>query len=265
MEFYADSNYLDQHFLIDKKIINILIDNAKLNPNDIVVEVGPGKCVISEVLAKRTEKLILIEKDNRLESFINVLLDKYDNTEIIWGNVLNTYIPKCNKIISALPYSITEPFIEKLLRCDFEDCLLIVGSNYANNVISNNTNKLSLLTNSFFKVEKIADIYPESFEPRPKVMSSLIKINKVKRKELNMQMFIFREMFYNRSRKLKNNLIESFIEYKKINNEKLTKKESKAIVDKLNIDKSILNKEMEQLANHEYALIFEVLNTIQIS
>ena len=165
MEFINDTDYLDQHFLVDKRIINTVIDASELKITESVVEIGPGKCVLSEIIAKKVASLILIEKDKNLQHFINVLRDKYDNVNIIWNSVLNVYVPPCDKIISALPYSITEPFIEKLLRCNFNEAILIVGNNYATNVVNHNLNKLSLLTNSFFKVEKLMEITPDAFQP----------------------------------------------------------------------------------------------------
>ncbi len=262
MEFENDTKNYDQHFLVDKRVINTLIDTCNFKITDSVIEIGPGKCSISEIIAKKTGSLLLIECDRRLSHFVNVLMDKYDNVNVLWDNVLDVYLPVCDKIVSSLPYSITEPFIEKLLRCDFKEAVLIVGRNYANGVIENNHNKLSLLTNSFFSVEKIMDITPDSFEPKPRVMSSLIIIKRLKRSELlsNPKMFIMREMFFNRSRKLKNNLVESFIEYEKALGNKLTKRESKELIEKFNIDKKILDKEMENLSNDEYNIIYESIS-----
>ncbi len=239
MDFKNDTNYLDQHFLIDKSIINKFVDESNLNLNDNVVEIGPGKCEISEIIARRCNHLTCIELDKRLEHFINVLKDKYENVDVIYGNALNVYIPDCDKIISALPYSITEPFVEKLLRCNFNECILIVGKKYADSVLNRDLNKLSLLTNSFFQVKKVMDIEPNSFNPSPRVMSSMIKLIPIKRETIkdNYKMFIFREMFFHRDKKLKNNLMEALIEFAKLHDQKLTKKESKAVVDSYNIPK----------------------------
>lgn len=261
MEFNNDIKYLDQHFLVGNGAINSFIDAANLKITDNVVEIGPGKCEISEIIARKVNHLTCIEIDRKLEHFISVLMDKYENVEVIYGNALNVFIPECNKIISALPYSITEPFIEKLLKCTFDEAILIVGKNYADNVINKSLNKLSLLTNSFFTAEKICDLTPDAFEPSPRVMSSIIKIKPLKREELinNHRLFIIREMFFRRDRKLKNNLVESLITYEKTMGRKLTKKESKAIVEKFNLDKETLDKQMENLSNEEFELIYNVL------
>ena len=245
----------------DEKWDEIIYDRADLKITDKVVEIGPGKCDISSIIANRVEHLTCIEIDRNLEHFINVLMDKNDNVDVIYGNALNVYIPSCTKIISALPYSITEPFIEKLLRCNFQESILIVGKRFADSVIEEHKTKLALLTNSFFKVEKIIDIEPSCFDPAPRVMSSMIKLYPLNREELinNYKMFIFREMFFHRDKKLKNNLVESIIEFAKLHDKKLTKKESKAIIEEYNLPKETLNKLMENLSNEEYKLIYNSL------
>lgn len=261
-DFINDINYLDQHFLIDKSIINALIDASNLKINENIVEIGPGKGNISETIARRVNHLTCVEIDRNLEPFINVLKDKFNNVDVIYGNALNIYIPACDKIISALPYSITEPFIEKLIRCEFTEAILIVGRRFADSVIEKKHNKLSLLTNSFFVCEKIMDIAPDAFSPSPRVMSSMIRLTKVKREDLHhsFKRFMFRELFFNRDRKLKNNLMESLIAFVDLHNKKLTKKEAKSIIEEYNLPKDMLNKKMENLSNEEYELLYKVLN-----
>jgi len=261
MEFENDTNYLDQHFLVNKSIINAFVDEAHLSVEESVVEIGPGKGQISDTIARRVNHLTCIEIDRDLEPFINVLKDKHDNVDVIYGSALNVYIPECDKIISALPYSITEPFIEKLLRCEFNEAILIVGKRFADNVIDKNHNKLSLLTNSFFIVEKIMDIAPDAFEPRPRVMSSMIRLIPIKREELNnsFRRFILRELFFYRDRKLKNNLMEALIEFVKLHGQKLTKKESKAIVEKYDLPKELLNKRIENMSNDDFEILYNTL------
>lgn len=261
IDFENDINYLDQHFLIDKSIINTFIDECNLKINETVVEIGPGKGEISDTIARRVDHLTCIEIDKKLEPFINVLQDKHDNVDVIYGNALNVFIPKCDKIISALPYSITEPFIEKLIRCEFNEAILIVGRKFADNVIEKKHNKLALLTNSFFVAEKIMDIAPDAFSPAPRVMSSIIRLSKINREDLHhsFKRFMFREMFFNRDRKLKNNLMESLIEFVKLHDKKLTKKEAKSIIEGYDLPKDMLNKKMENLSNEEYELLYNVL------
>ena len=260
-EFENDIKYYDQHFLIDKSIINAFIDASHLNINENVVEIGPGKGEITDTIARRVNHVTCIEIDRDLEPFISVLQQRHKNLEVIYGSALNVYIPECDKIISALPYSITEPFVEKLLRCRFNEAILIVGKKFADNVVERNHNKLALLTNSFFTVEKIMDIAPDAFDPAPRVMSSMIRLTPFKKEDLynSFRKFIFRELFFNRDRKLKNNLMEALIKFVQLHDKKLTKKESKAIIENYNLPKEMLNKRIENLSNEEFEMLYEVL------
>lgn len=77
-KFKNDTNYLDQHFLVNNSIINAFIDASNLSINDEVVEIGPGKCNISDIIARRVKHLTCIEIDRNLEHFLTVLKDKHD-------------------------------------------------------------------------------------------------------------------------------------------------------------------------------------------
>ena len=257
MEFVNETDKFDQHFLVDKEIINKFIFEANLSKDDIIVEVGPGKGTISELIAPKVKKLYLIEIDRRLEKFLNKIKSKHKNIEIIYENVLDTYIPKCNKIVTSLPYSIIEPFINKIIKCDFNEILMITGNNYAKNVIEKKINKLSLLTNCFFKTQKIIDIVPESFNPKPRVLSSMLKLIPISEKDLNNELILFRNLYFYSDKKLKNALVESFIRLYYLHNKNLTQKEAKQILNIISLDNRVLDKKFSEISNDELKVLYE--------
>ena len=112
-----------------------------------------------------------------------------------------------------MPYSIIEPFINKLVKCEFKEIIMITGNNYANNVLENK-NKLALLTNSYFKFTKIMEILPESFNPKPRVLSALIKLEKKEPDDLLSK--IFKNLFYYQDKKLKNALTYAYNQQKEL-------------------------------------------------
>ena len=136
MNFVNDSNYFDQHFLIDNEIIMTFIKSAKLNKKDIVVEIGPGKGNISKLIANRVKKLYCIELDCRLKPYLSKLEKQFKNVEIIYDNALTVNLPICNKIVTSVPYSIIEPLINKLIHYHI-DIYMIMGKKYVDNVINN--------------------------------------------------------------------------------------------------------------------------------
>jgi len=85
--FQNDSNYLDQHFLIDDVIINKFIKICNLNNDDTVVEIGPGKGVLTKKIIPQVKSLTLIEKDTRLKEYLDKL-----NVKVIYANILEVHL-----------------------------------------------------------------------------------------------------------------------------------------------------------------------------
>ena len=144
--FKQDKDHLDQHFLIDEEIITRYIESINIKKSDTIVEIGAGKGVLTKIMAPLCKKLIVIELDKTLKPY----LDKIENIEVIYNNVLDTSIPKCNKIVTSLPYSIIEPFMQKLITTDFEELIMLMGSTYINHVLNKDITRLSIITNSYF-------------------------------------------------------------------------------------------------------------------
>lgn len=252
--FQNDTNYLDQHFLVDESIINKMITESHLQKSDIVVEVGPGKGTLTKLIAPLVSKLYCIELDKRLQEYLNPICAKYHNIEVIYQNVLNTYIPDCNKMITSLPYSILEPFMYKMIRCHFNELIMITGKKYVDSLST--ITKLSLLTNAFFKVDVIMDIPPLSFAPSPRVMSSMIRLTPLAENKLSITYQIIRHLFYYHDMKIKNALMETLI---KINH--MTKKEAKALITQMNISNSLLEEKFETLSNTEANELYQLLQS----
>ena len=244
--FKNNPNELDQHFLIDKDVINNFIKVCNLNKDDMVLEIGPGDGTLTKLIAPKVKKLYVIEKDIRLKPY----LDKINNIDITYGSCLDVSFPKVDKIITSLPYSIIEPFVYKIIHEDFKELYMIMGKNYCDNVINHKITNLGLLTNIYFDVTKYFDIYPTSFDPKPRVVSSLIKLtfkNKLDEKDM-----IFRNMYKLNDKLVKNGLMESLINVKG-----LTKRESREYIGKMEINSEILNKKFGMLSNSELKSLYD--------
>lgn len=248
--FENDTNFLDQHFLIDNNVIDLFIKSCDLKENDKVLEIGAGKGILSKIISKKVKSFTIIEKDKRLEKFLS-------NYSVIYNDVLKEDINGYNKIITSLPYSITEGFIYKLIDVDFDKLIMICGKTFADSIISNEDKKTSLLTNLYFNVEKIIDIEPASFEPKPRVMSSLIVLTKKDDKLLSKEDLILKLLYKYRYMKVKNAIKEILI---KLDN--ITQRQARDIVSKYNINDNILDKLFDELSNEE---VKELKNCIKTS
>ena len=133
---------------------------------------------------------------------------------------------------------------------------MICGNNYALNVLNKSNTKLSILTNSFFKINYIEEIKPSSFKPEPKALSALITLIPLNEKELNKNELIIRNLFLYRYMKLKNALKEILI---KLDN--ITQNEARTIINNLNINEDILDKKFDELSNEETSYLVQIINS----
>jgi len=176
---------LGQNFLIDKNIIDKIINIVPITNNEIL-EVGPGTGNLTkEILKNNPSKMYLVEKDSFLvESLKEIISEKVKifNKDILKFD--ENSISK-NKIIvfGNLPYNISTEILSRWvtnLKKDywFSDLILMFQKEVADRIIAkSNTStygRLSILANWRLNINKICDISPESFSPRPKIQSSLI-------------------------------------------------------------------------------------------
>jgi 16S rRNA (adenine1518-N6/adenine1519-N6)-dimethyltransferase len=209
---------LGQNFLIDKNIIDKITNTVSIEGNE-VLEVGPGTGNLTkEILKNNPSKMYLVEKDTFLAENLKEIIDgrvKIFNEDILKfdENLLSK-----NKIIvfGNLPYNVSTEILSTWitkLKNDywFSDLILMFQKEVADRIIaqfnSSNYGRLSILTNWRLNINKICDISPESFSPRPKIQSSLIhftpKKNFVKIKDpLNLEK-ITRIFFSHRRKMLK--------------------------------------------------------------
>ena len=177
---------LGQNFLVDKNIINIIVELGNINNDDIVMEVGPGTGNLTEkILEKKPKKFILIEKDKRLAE---VLKKKFrEKVNIINSDILDfSYGGNLEKnmiIFGNLPYNISTKILSKWIKIKKLDdyCkkfILMFQKEVADRIIaeenSKNYSRLSIISNWKLKIKKIIDVNPKSFNPVPKVKSTIL-------------------------------------------------------------------------------------------
>ena len=207
---------LGQNFLIDKNIIQKIINTTKIK-DKIILEIGPGTGnLTSYILKERPKKFFVIEKDNEL---VTDLENKFSNQlTIINDDVLKIDETRVFKdrltVFGNLPYNISTEILSKWIinlkdNFWFESLILMFQKEVANRIIaefnSSNYGRLSIICNWKLNIKKICDIKPSAFSPKPKVDSSLLffypKENFVKIKNPNNLEKITR-IFFNQRRKM---------------------------------------------------------------
>ena len=176
---------LGQNFLIDKNVIDKITNTVSIEGNE-VLEVGPGTGNLTkEILKNNPSKLYLIEKDSFLSKNLKEIID--ERVKIFNEDILefDEYSLSNKKIIvfGNLPYNISTEILSTWitkLKNDywFSDLVLMFQKEVADRIIAqfncSDYGRLSILANWRLNINKICDISPESFSPRPKIQSSLI-------------------------------------------------------------------------------------------
>lgn len=167
-----------QNFLIDDRVAERQIDYAELSEQDTVLEVGPGLGVLTTRLAGRAGKVIAIETDAKLASYLRGGLP--ENVELIEADALEVDFPRFDKFVSNLPYSISSPIIFKLLEHDFQRAVVMLQKEFADRMVAPpDTDDYSRLTvNVYYRAEcRILEKVPKSrFWPAPKVDSAIVEL-----------------------------------------------------------------------------------------
>jgi 16S rRNA (adenine1518-N6/adenine1519-N6)-dimethyltransferase len=176
---------LGQNFLIDISIIDKIINIVPIAHNEIL-EVGPGTGNLTrEILKNNPRKMYLVEKDTFLAESLKDIIDervKIFNEDILKFDE-NLLSKKKIIVFGNLPYNISTEILSTWitkLKNDywFSDLILMFQKEVADRIIAKfNTSaygRLSILANWRLNINKICDISPESFSPRPKIQSTLI-------------------------------------------------------------------------------------------
>ncbi|MCD6274904.1 MAG: hypothetical protein J7J15_02680 [Candidatus Aenigmarchaeota archaeon] len=227
---------LDQHFIIDANVLLKITELAKIKKNEIVLEIGAGTGNLTKLLLNKAKFVYAIEKDEKLFSELKKINNK--KLKPILGNALKINFPNFDKLVADIPYSISEPLIQRLIYEDFKLAVLLFPENFVKTLLEKNT-KLSLISKLFFEIKLDQEVFPESFYPKPKVLSRivLIKPKITKKHEL-----ILKEFIKQRDKKAKNALREAIIR-----GSGKTKREVRNILKDFEIDKKVASLSLKEL------------------
>ncbi|MBO4831176.1 MAG: 16S rRNA (adenine(1518)-N(6)/adenine(1519)-N(6))-dimethyltransferase RsmA [Oscillospiraceae bacterium] len=189
------SKSMGQNFLIDPAVPERIADSCGADGNTGVLEVGPGIGALTARLAERAAKVVSVELDGRLMPLLDETLSDYDNIEIVRGDILAADIPAIVNekfgglrpvACANLPYNITTPAITALIETGvFTDITVMIQREVARRLCAGagtpDYGAFTLYVNYFTEPELLFDVFPESFMPQPKVVSSVVRMKKRER------------------------------------------------------------------------------------
>ena len=168
--------------LVDRRILAKIISAAYIGKDEIVLEAGTGQGILTAELCKYAKQVISYEIDIKLYRKVQEqLLSQFKNLELVNADLFKTKDPHFFDVfISNLPYSRSRDAIEWLSTQEFDRAILMVQEEFADKLAarpgSKNYRAISALAAHCFAIEKLFKVRRESFEPQPKVESSIIKI-----------------------------------------------------------------------------------------
>lgn len=222
---------LGQNFLIDKDVIQTILDTAEIKKDDTVVEIGGGIGFVTEQLVKFSDNVNVIELDDDAIEMLEKI--NSPNLKIIHNDILKTdlsqFAPSDIKIVANIPYYITSPIIAHILgeiddldnknRKAVKEVVMMVQWEVAKRLVAKeNSGKdfglLTVLANFWAKVELIQKVKARSFYPAPKVDSAIVKFTIREKPLLDLNDYKFfrkfiQSAFAQRRKNIKNSLINA--------------------------------------------------------
>ena len=178
---------LGQHFLNDRRILQRIVDALELTGAETVVEIGPGRGSLTELLAPRAGRLVLVEYDRALAAILRERYEHSANVRVVEADVLTVNLADAAgaqpyRVVGNVPYYITTPILfHALTRPRPERAVYLVQREVADrmsaNVGSNAYGALSVNLQAVAMPRTLFRVAPGSFLPPPKVESAVVRVD----------------------------------------------------------------------------------------
>ncbi len=186
------SRSMGQNFLTAAWVPERIAEEAELDAQTGVLEVGPGIGCLTEQLSRRAAKVLSVELDESLRPVLAETLAGCENVEILFGDVLKQDLPALvgerltglRPVVCAnLPYNVTSPLLTAFLEAGcFEEITVMVQREVAQRICAGpgtaQYGAFSILCQWYSETELLFDVPPSCFVPRPKVTSSVIRLRR---------------------------------------------------------------------------------------
>lgn len=254
----------DQHFMVNPDVIRRMAEEAEVRPGDTVIEIGTGLGTLTRELLERGARVISFETDKRLKPLLMKEM-KSENLRLYFRDGLESIKrrKRFGKIISNIPYAICEPLINELTRKDFEIGVLTIPEGFFER-LENEKTLLNLRASVFFKISLVTAVSRKDFFPTPKTDSIVIRMRKYGESDYRRRgmEFFLKELMLQRTKKLRNAMIEALINLNVLHGRKMTKRESRKVIATVKLVREFMERKVMDLTYVDYVNIKEALDFI---
>lgn len=261
---FSFTKSLGQNFLIDQNIIDKIIREGNIQDENIL-EIGSGIGTLTVSMAKLAKKVVVVEIDEKLKPILSETLFGMDNVEVIFSDILKTSLDKISrdsfngesyKVVANLPYYITTPILEYLLKSksNISEIIVMMQKEVATRIVADVGTKeygsISVFLKYFGESEILMNVPKTVFMPKPKVDSAVIRLkirDNIDIEEVESLEKVLRAGFGKRRKTILNSLSSG------LNREKI---EVLEILEKLGINE---NSRAENLSLEEFLALTEML------
>ena len=221
---------LGQNFLFDEGFLNALLDRAGVTGEDRVLEIGPGPGVMTAQLARRCEKVVSLEIDEKLRPVLETVLEGMQNVRVVYCDAMKADIGRISRenlgegpfrVVANLPYYITTDVLLRLVTGGYpiRDISVMVQKEAAQRILSQPGEKqwcaAAAVLAYFGQAQVLEEVPRDRFEPAPHVDSAFLRIELYEEKPVqaqrdDMMLKTIHAAFLMRRKKLSNNLKAAF-------------------------------------------------------
>lgn len=184
--------HLGQNFLIDPNIVRKIIALAELSPTDSVLEIGPGRGILTEALCRSAGHVTAIEVDPRLHAYVTERQSRFQNLTLVLGDAMTypiEHLPIGTIVVANLPYYLSTPLLFRLLEQAHRvpRLVLMLQNEVADRLVAKSGSSvygvLSVMAQYSADITKAFKVSPQCFRPRPDVDSAVVLLRTTNRME----------------------------------------------------------------------------------
>ena len=170
-----------QSFLKSHSVARDIVELADLSEQDEVLEIGGGLGILTQRIAEKARKVHVIEIDPKLVKALGDTLKGFTNVNIIEGDALTLDLPRVNKIVANLPYSISSEITFRILReIEFDEAILMYQKEFASRLVAfpgtTEYSRLTINVQYYAEVDELLEVPADMFYPIPTVDSTVVRM-----------------------------------------------------------------------------------------